>query len=235
MGGVDRVRHGEVHVDHRPPLGEPYSEGDDDPDCNLICWCPRIPKQFCMECAGCAARGQCRGPHTWPPPAGSPCMPGRLTPRIPRRRCTWESACVMVCGGVPVERSLLSVSGAGVVTWSLALTGGAHSLLAWVPKGHVILTPTTSASVACAPPKWPAMPFIVTAAICQAPNFRGVTRFACQGLIESWVQAEQLAHSHRPELDPAARIKGHTSRTQQSIHLHQGDFPWLVSPASSVS
>ncbi|MET9197130.1 hypothetical protein ABZX60_27995 [Streptomyces olivaceus] len=58
---------GQVHVDYAPPLGEPYFEGDDDPDYNPICWCPRVPKQFCMGCAGCAACGQCREPHVWPP------------------------------------------------------------------------------------------------------------------------------------------------------------------------
>lgn len=58
---------GQVHVDYTPPLGEPWFEGDDEPDYNPICDCPRLPKQFCMECAGCAACGQCRGPHTWPP------------------------------------------------------------------------------------------------------------------------------------------------------------------------
>ncbi|MFJ2170400.1 hypothetical protein [Streptomyces griseofuscus] len=58
---------GQVHVDYAPPLGEPYFEGDDDPDYNPICNCPRIPALFCMECAGCAACGQCRGPHVWPP------------------------------------------------------------------------------------------------------------------------------------------------------------------------
>ncbi|MEV7082381.1 hypothetical protein AB0N88_28210 [Streptomyces sp. NPDC093516] len=58
---------GQVHVDGRPPLGEPWLEGEDDPDYNPICHCPRLPKQFCMECAGCAACGQCRGPHIRPP------------------------------------------------------------------------------------------------------------------------------------------------------------------------
>ena len=58
---------GQVHVDYAPPLGEPWFEGDDDPDHNPICSCPRVPKQFCMECAGCAACGQCTGPHVWPP------------------------------------------------------------------------------------------------------------------------------------------------------------------------
>lgn len=63
----DLAADGEVHVDYRPPLGEPWFEGEDDPDYNPICWCPRVPQQFCMECAGCAACGQCRGPHVWPP------------------------------------------------------------------------------------------------------------------------------------------------------------------------
>lgn len=58
---------GQVHVDYTPPLGEPWFEGDDDPDHKPICSCPRVPKQFCMECAGCAACGQCTGPHVWPP------------------------------------------------------------------------------------------------------------------------------------------------------------------------
>ncbi|MEU6672484.1 hypothetical protein [Streptomyces sp. NPDC046727] len=57
---------GQVHVDYAPPLGEPYSEGDD-PDCNPICNCPRLPALFCVECAGCAACGQCRGSHVWTP------------------------------------------------------------------------------------------------------------------------------------------------------------------------
>ncbi|MGW2721134.1 hypothetical protein [Streptomyces sp. NPDC001492] len=33
---------GQVHVDYAPPLGEPYFEGEDDPDYNPICWCPRL-------------------------------------------------------------------------------------------------------------------------------------------------------------------------------------------------
>lgn len=56
---------GQVHVDYAPPFGESYSEDDDD---NPICHCPRLPQQFCMECAGCAACGQCSGPHVWPLP-----------------------------------------------------------------------------------------------------------------------------------------------------------------------
>ncbi|MFD5477738.1 alpha/beta hydrolase family protein [Streptomyces hawaiiensis] len=51
----DLTADGQVHVDYMPPLGEPWFEGDDDPDYNPICSCPRVPKQFCMECAGCAA------------------------------------------------------------------------------------------------------------------------------------------------------------------------------------
>ncbi|MGC2998657.1 hypothetical protein ACPF8X_09805 [Streptomyces sp. G35A] len=58
---------GQVHGDYAPPLGEPWFEGDDDPD-NPICSCPRVPKQFCVACASCAACGQCTGPHVWPPP-----------------------------------------------------------------------------------------------------------------------------------------------------------------------
>ncbi|MFG2025639.1 hypothetical protein [Streptomyces sp. NPDC048825] len=58
---------GQVRVDGRPPLGEPFSQGEDDPDCTPICWCTRTAKQFCLACACCAACGQCRGPHTWPP------------------------------------------------------------------------------------------------------------------------------------------------------------------------
>lgn len=59
---------GQVHVDGRPPLGEPrYYEGEDDPDHNPICHCPRTLKQLCLACAGCAACGQCRDPHIWPP------------------------------------------------------------------------------------------------------------------------------------------------------------------------
>ncbi|MGM0361671.1 hypothetical protein ACNFRX_16880 [Streptomyces griseoaurantiacus] len=63
----DLTADGQVHVDYAPPLGEPWFEGDDDPDHNPICSCPRLPKQFCMECAGCAACGQCTCPHVWPP------------------------------------------------------------------------------------------------------------------------------------------------------------------------
>ncbi|MFB7941761.1 hypothetical protein [Streptomyces sp. NPDC056049] len=62
---------GQVHVDYAPPLGEPWFEGDDDPNYNPICDCPRVPLQFCLECAGCAACGQCAGPHIWPPLASS--------------------------------------------------------------------------------------------------------------------------------------------------------------------
>lgn len=65
MSAADHV--GQVHANYAPPLGEPYFEGDDDPDYNPICSCPRAPKQFCLACAGCAACGQCQGPHTWPP------------------------------------------------------------------------------------------------------------------------------------------------------------------------
>ena len=50
-----------------PPFGESLRPGDDDPDYNAICSCPRLPQQFCLECAGCAVCGQCRGPHVWPP------------------------------------------------------------------------------------------------------------------------------------------------------------------------
>ena len=50
-----------------PPFGETLHPGDDDPDYNPICHCPRLPKQLCKECAGCAACGQCPGPHVWPP------------------------------------------------------------------------------------------------------------------------------------------------------------------------
>ncbi|MFJ2825886.1 hypothetical protein ACIO7M_32990 [Streptomyces toxytricini] len=55
-----------------PPFGEMLPPGDDDPDYNLICDCPgQWPRQFCMECAGCAACGQCTGPHVWPSLASS--------------------------------------------------------------------------------------------------------------------------------------------------------------------
>ncbi|SES32309.1 hypothetical protein SAMN04487983_104281 [Streptomyces sp. yr375] len=37
---------GQVHVDGRPPLGEPWFEGEDAPDYNPICGCPCLPKQF---------------------------------------------------------------------------------------------------------------------------------------------------------------------------------------------
>lgn len=40
----DLTADGQVHVDYAPPLGEPYFEGDDDPDYTPICWCPRVPK-----------------------------------------------------------------------------------------------------------------------------------------------------------------------------------------------
>ncbi|MEV2255965.1 hypothetical protein AB0I94_36330 [Streptomyces sp. NPDC050147] len=52
----------------QPPSGEMLHPGDGVPDYNPICSCPRVPKEFCMECAGCAACGQCTGPHVWPPP-----------------------------------------------------------------------------------------------------------------------------------------------------------------------
>ncbi|MEU5200369.1 hypothetical protein AB0G86_41075 [Streptomyces scabiei] len=56
---------GQVHIDGRPPIGEPrYYEGEDDPDFNPVCHCPRTPRQFCLACADC---GQCPGPHIWPP------------------------------------------------------------------------------------------------------------------------------------------------------------------------
>ncbi|MCX4971054.1 hypothetical protein OHA98_41320 [Streptomyces sp. NBC_00654] len=58
---------GELYVDYAPPLGEPYFEGDDDPDYNPICGCPHLPKQWCTGCGGCAVCGQCREPHVWPP------------------------------------------------------------------------------------------------------------------------------------------------------------------------
>jgi hypothetical protein len=43
-----------------PPFGETLHPGEDDPDHNPICWCPRTPRAFCMECAGCADCEQCR-------------------------------------------------------------------------------------------------------------------------------------------------------------------------------
>ncbi|QKV97210.1 hypothetical protein HUT19_40680 [Streptomyces sp. NA02950] len=48
-----------------PPFGG--TAHPDDPDYNPICRCPLTPQQFCMECAGCAACGQCTGPRVWPP------------------------------------------------------------------------------------------------------------------------------------------------------------------------
>ncbi|MEU1668510.1 hypothetical protein ABZ547_34010 [Streptomyces sparsogenes] len=64
---VDLTADGQVHVACAPPLGEPWFEGDDDPDYHPVCSCPRVPKHFCMECVGCAACGQCTGPHVGPP------------------------------------------------------------------------------------------------------------------------------------------------------------------------
>ncbi|MGK5629160.1 hypothetical protein [Streptomyces sp. URMC 123] len=58
---------GKVHADYSPPLGEPWFEGDDDPDYNPICSCLRLPRQFCMECADCAACRRCTGPHVLAP------------------------------------------------------------------------------------------------------------------------------------------------------------------------
>ncbi|WP_267885080.1 hypothetical protein [Streptomyces globisporus] len=37
---------GQVHVDHTPPLGESYFEGDDDPDYHPICRCALFPIVF---------------------------------------------------------------------------------------------------------------------------------------------------------------------------------------------
>ncbi|MFD7391352.1 hypothetical protein ACFV46_23115 [Streptomyces sp. NPDC059852] len=62
MDGVDLVRHrhetltadGQVHVDGRPTLGEPWFEGEDAPDYNPICHCPRL------EAVLHGVRGLCR-------------------------------------------------------------------------------------------------------------------------------------------------------------------------------
>ncbi|MFJ1601493.1 hypothetical protein [Streptomyces sp. NPDC088261] len=58
---------GRVSVWVEPPAGEPLHPGDDDLDSNPICECPRLPRQFCMACAGCAVCGHCASPHVWPP------------------------------------------------------------------------------------------------------------------------------------------------------------------------
>ncbi|MGW6247893.1 hypothetical protein [Streptomyces roseolus] len=67
----DLLTDGQVAAWTEPPFGETPHPGDDDPDYNPICDCLLLPKQFCMECAGCAACGQCTGPHVWPPPPSS--------------------------------------------------------------------------------------------------------------------------------------------------------------------
>jgi hypothetical protein len=62
-GGGTRIERltadGQVHGDGRPPLGEPWFEGDDDPDWNPVCDCPRAPRDWCQPCGGCAACGEC--------------------------------------------------------------------------------------------------------------------------------------------------------------------------------
>ncbi|MEU3188683.1 hypothetical protein ABZ707_31470 [Streptomyces sp. NPDC006923] len=63
----DLLADGSVIAWTEPPFGETLYPGDDDPDYNPICSCPRLPRQFCLECVGCAACGQCTGPHVWPP------------------------------------------------------------------------------------------------------------------------------------------------------------------------
>lgn len=51
--------YGQVHIHVRPPLGETEFEGEDDPDHNPVCNCPRSPRARCQRCAGCAACGEC--------------------------------------------------------------------------------------------------------------------------------------------------------------------------------
>lgn len=43
---------GQVHVDVQPPIGEPEFDGQDDPDHNPVCNCPRAPRSWCDRCAG---------------------------------------------------------------------------------------------------------------------------------------------------------------------------------------
>lgn len=50
---------GQVHVQAYPPLGEPEFDGDDDPDFNPVCNCPRAPQAWCEQCAGCVACREC--------------------------------------------------------------------------------------------------------------------------------------------------------------------------------
>ncbi|APY90339.1 hypothetical protein A7J05_35965 [Streptomyces alfalfae] len=50
-----------------PPFDKSLYSGDDGPARTPICGCPRIPREFSVECAGCATCGQCSGPHVWPP------------------------------------------------------------------------------------------------------------------------------------------------------------------------
>ncbi|MCX4460214.1 hypothetical protein OOK58_56810 [Streptomyces sp. NBC_01728] len=50
---------GQLHVDGRPPIVEPRFEGEDAPDCNPICGCPRVPSTPYYPCGGCRACGQC--------------------------------------------------------------------------------------------------------------------------------------------------------------------------------
>ncbi|KUN16248.1 MULTISPECIES: hypothetical protein [Streptomyces] len=53
---------GTVYVWTEPPIGETYYPGEDAPDYNPICHCPRTPRAFCVECTGCADCEQCRCP-----------------------------------------------------------------------------------------------------------------------------------------------------------------------------
>lgn len=50
---------GRLHVSFRPPFGEPWFEGDDDPDYNPVCNCPSTPQAWCAECGGCADCWEC--------------------------------------------------------------------------------------------------------------------------------------------------------------------------------
>ncbi|MGW5355985.1 hypothetical protein ACWERV_36435 [Streptomyces sp. NPDC004031] len=50
---------GRVHVTGLPPLGEPWFEGDDDPDYNPVCDCPRAPRGWCEQCDDCPTCAQC--------------------------------------------------------------------------------------------------------------------------------------------------------------------------------
>ncbi|MFF2927203.1 hypothetical protein ACFVTP_33165 [Streptomyces celluloflavus] len=55
----DLLADGRVIAWTEPPFGEGLIPGDDDPDYNPVCNCPRAPQAWCQECAGCADCWEC--------------------------------------------------------------------------------------------------------------------------------------------------------------------------------